>query len=165
VRKPARDRRVAEAQRALALLDFDREQTNERSALVLLALLGLRPSSPWSKAGNPRLRTVELMGWLRDRCGRDYKPNTRETIRRQTLHQFIEAGLVLLNPDDPARPVNSPNSCYQIEPSALELLSAFGTDQFASRPGSPKRIRAISNTAPPAPRARSSRSSTSRRGA
>ena len=133
MRKSARDRRVAEAQRALALLNFDRDRTNERSALVLLALLGLRPSSPWPKAGNPRLRTVELMAWLRERYGRDYKPNTRETIRRQTLHQFVEAGLVLLNPDDPDRPVNSPNNCYQIEVRALELLSAYGTDQFDQR--------------------------------
>jgi adenine-specific DNA-methyltransferase len=130
VRRAARDRRVAEAQRALALLNFDRERTNERSALILLALLGLRPNSPWSKADNPRLRTVELMAWLRERYGRDYKPNTRETIRRQTLHQFIEAGLVSLNPDDPNRPVNSPNNCYQIAPRALELLSGYGTSQF-----------------------------------
>jgi hypothetical protein len=54
------------------------------------------------------------MSWLRERYGRDYKPNTRETIRRQTLHQFVDAGLVLLNPDDPNRPINSPNNCYQI---------------------------------------------------
>lgn len=130
MRKSARDRRIAEAQRALALLDFDQERTNERSALVLLALLGLRPSSPWEKAGNPLLRTVELMAWLRDRYGRDYKPNTRETIRRQTLHQFVEAGLVLLNPDDPDRPVNSPNNCYQIAPRAQKLFAAYGTERF-----------------------------------
>lgn len=130
MRKSARDRRVVEAQRALTLLNFDRERTNERSALVLLALIALRPSSPWSKAENPRLRTVEIMAWLRERYGRDYKPNTRETIRRQTLHQFVEAGLVLLNPDDPSRPVNSPNNCYQVAPRALELLSTYGTDRF-----------------------------------
>jgi adenine-specific DNA-methyltransferase len=130
VSKSARDQRVAEAQRALALLNFDRERTNERSALVLLALLGLRPSSPWSKADSPRLRTVEIMAWLRKRYDRDYKPNTRETIRRQTLHQFVDAGLVLLNPDEPDRPVNSPNNCYQIAPRALEVLSAYGSAQF-----------------------------------
>jgi adenine-specific DNA-methyltransferase len=117
----------------LALLNFDQERTNERSALVLLALLALAPGSPWSKAGNPRLRTVEIMAWLRERFSRDYKPNTRETIRRQTLHQFVEAGLVLLNPDDPSRPVNSPNNCYQVAPEALELLSTYGTEQFDPR--------------------------------
>jgi type II restriction enzyme len=70
------------------------------------------------------------MAWLRDHYNRDYKPNTRETIRRQTLHQFIEAGLVLSNPDDPKRPVNSPNNCYQITPRALEVLSTYGTSQL-----------------------------------
>ncbi len=79
----AAERRIAEAQQALTLLRFDREQTNERSALVLLALLELLPDSPWSAVRNPSLRTVELMGWLREQYGRDYKPNTRETIRRR----------------------------------------------------------------------------------
>ncbi len=131
--KTAQDQRISEAQRVLTLLNFDREQTNERSALVLLAMLGLRPSSPWSTAENPRLRTVDLMAWLRQHYGRDYKPNTRETIRRQTLHQFIDAGLVLLNPDDPSRPINSPNNCYEISPPALELLSIYGDDAFDGR--------------------------------
>jgi hypothetical protein len=129
----ARDQRIAEAQRVLDLLNFDREQTNERSALVLLALAGLGPSAPWSEANSPRLRTVELMAWLREQYGRNYKPNTRETIRRQTLHQFIEAGLVLYNPDDPDRAVNSPNNCYQIAPRALELLSSYETSEFDRR--------------------------------
>lgn len=122
--------RIDEARRVLALLNFDREQTNERSALVLLALLELGPSSPWSTASNPKLRTVELMDWLRKCYGRNYKPNTRETIRRKTLHQFVDAGLVLHNPDNPERPVNSPRNCYQVAPSALKLLSTYGTSRF-----------------------------------
>jgi type II restriction enzyme len=65
------------------------------------------------------------MEWLRHEYDRDYKPNTRETIRRQTLHQFVDAGLVALNPDDPTRPVNSPKSCYQVVPRALELLRSY----------------------------------------
>ena len=130
------DRRGPTCARATQL----RPGADERgSALVLLALLALRPSSPWSKAGSPRLRTVELMAWLRDRYGRDYKPNTRETIRRQTLHQFVEAGLVLLNPDAPDRPVNSPNNCYQVAPRALEIaVKAYGAESSteSSRPTS-----------------------------
>ena len=129
----AAERRIAEARQALTLLRFDREQTNERSALVLLALLELPPDSPWSAVRNPPLRTVELMGWLREQYGRDYKPNTRETIRRRSLHQFVDAGLVLLNPDQPERPVNSPNNCYQIAPEALELFSAYGANGFELR--------------------------------
>lgn len=73
------------------------------------------------------------MDWLRNHYGKDYAPNTRETIRRQTMHQFVEAGLAVYNPDKPDRPVNSPNAVYQIEPTALLLLRAFGTDDWPHR--------------------------------
>jgi len=41
---------VAEAQQLLEALGFDRERTNERSALVLLSLLGLTPDAPLEKS-------------------------------------------------------------------------------------------------------------------
>lgn len=114
--------RIAQAQQVLRDLNFDTERCNERSALVLLALLGLRPDAGWESARSPMLRTVEIMDWLREHYSKDYKPNTRETIRRQTLHQFVDAGLVVLNPDHPTRAINSPKNCYQIEPAALRVL-------------------------------------------
>ena len=124
-------KRVAEAQQALRELNFDNERTNERSALTLLALLQLGPRTPWRRAQAPRLRTVEIMESIREVHGRDYKPNTRETIRRQTLHQFVDAGLVVLNPDDPQRAVNSPRTCYEVAPRALDLLRLVGTKKWS----------------------------------
>jgi hypothetical protein len=41
------------------------------------------------------------------------------------MHQFVDAGLALYNPDEPTRAVNSPRAVYQIEPSALELIRAY----------------------------------------
>ncbi len=136
--------RVDQARAALASLGFHPAQSNERSALVLLGLLDLRPDREWSEAkGDTLWRTVTIMQWLRDHYDKDYAANSRETIRRQTLHQFIEAGLVLYNPDDPERPVNSGLNCYQIAPAALTLLQThdepdFGVrvvDYLATRPG------------------------------
>lgn len=123
-------KRIHEAQSLLAALNFDRERYNERSALVLLALLRLTPDLSWAQANDPLIGVTPVMDWLREHYDKDYKPNTRETVRRQTLHQFVEAGLVLLNPDDPERPVNSPKSCYQISPEALGVVRAFGTSHF-----------------------------------
>lgn len=126
--------RVSEAREALRLLDFDPARRNERSGLVLLALLDLAPDRPWEQAsGSNRWRIVDVMQWLRDHYSKDYAPNSRETIRRQTLHQFVDAGLVLYNPDDPQRPVNSGLSCYQIAPPALALLRTFEEAQFEVR--------------------------------
>jgi hypothetical protein len=131
---PSQQARVAEARAVLAKLGFPPAQSNERSALVLLSLLGLRANLPWAKAkGDTLWRTVVIMQWLRDHYGKDYAPNTRETIRRQTLHQFIDAGLVLYNPDDPQRAVNSALNCYQIAPAALALLRKHDDPDFDDR--------------------------------
>lgn len=128
---PEQEQRIDEARAVLASLNFDAERSNERSALVFLALLDLTPSKLWAEASDPMMRTVEIMEWIRDQYGRNYKPNTRETIRRQTLHQFVDGTLVVLNPDEPRRPINSPKSCYQIEPRVLEVLRSYGKREWA----------------------------------
>lgn len=122
--------KIREAQEILESLNFDDERQNERSALVLLALAKIFPESKWSEAEAPLLRTVEIMEIIRNSYGRDYKANTRETIRRQTLHQFADAGLILQNPDNPTRPVNSPMWCYQLSDFALTVIRAFGTKNY-----------------------------------
>lgn len=124
--------RVEEARIALESLGMDAERCNERSALVLLALLNLVPSESWTEAANPMLGTRRIMDFIRDEYGKDYAPNSRETIRRFTLHQFVEAQLVVQNPDQPQRPVNSPKWNYQVTAEALEVLRIFDTEEWPS---------------------------------
>lgn len=124
-------KRVDQAKRILAMLNMPKAQQNDRTAYMLLALSNLSPKAKWMNAdGATRWRTVEIMQWLRDHYAKDYAPNSRETLRRSSLHQMIEAGLVRYNPDDPGRPVNSPDSCYQISPEALALLRQFGSKSW-----------------------------------
>lgn len=118
---------VDAALQILTDLGFPRAQRNERSALTLLALLDLRPGGTWGAASNPLMGITPIMDWCRAHYGKDYAPNTRETFRRQTMHQFLDAGLVLYNPDKPDRAVNSPAAVYQIAPQALVLLKAYST--------------------------------------
>ncbi len=128
--------KVVQARAVLHALGFPSQQSNDRSALCLLCLIDLRPGQPWSEAdGSTLWGTHALMNWLREHYGVDYAPNTRETIRRQTLHQFIAAGLVLYNPDEPHRPVNSPANCYQIDPAALTLLRSHDAEDLDDRMG------------------------------
>jgi BsuBI/PstI restriction endonuclease domain/BsuBI/PstI restriction endonuclease HTH domain len=115
------------AQQIISSLGLPSAQQNERSALSLLALLNLTPGKPWADADNPRLGITPIMDWAREHYGKEYAPNTRETFRRQTMHQFCDAGVALYNPDKPDRPVNSPNAVYQIELATLNLLRSFGT--------------------------------------
>lgn len=128
----AAKKRVAEALDVLRAFGLPRAQQNERSAMTLLALLGLPPERPWSLASVPTLGITPIMNFIREFYGVDYAPNTRETIRRQTVHQLIQAALVVENPDEPDRPVNSPKWCYQIEPTVFNLLRQYDSDSWES---------------------------------
>ena len=65
------------------------------------------------------------MGFMREKYGKDYAANSRETIRRQTIHQFEQARLVDRNPDDPSRPTNSGNNCYWLTDAAMRRLEGL----------------------------------------
>ena len=123
-------RRIEEALKILKDLGLPRAQQNERSALTLLALLDLKPDTPWAEARNPLCGITPMMDFMALHYGKNYKPNTRETVRRQTIHQFLDAGLIVANPDEPTRPINSPKAVYQIERSALELLQTYDTPEW-----------------------------------
>lgn len=122
--------RIEEAIVVLKALELPSGQQNERSALTLLALLDLPPDKPWAEAGEPLRGITPLMEFFATHYGKRYKPNTRETVRRYTIHQFLEAGLIVANPDKPDRPINSPQAVYRIEPTALKLLQHYGTPKW-----------------------------------
>ncbi|BAU14707.1 type II site-specific deoxyribonuclease [Leptolyngbya sp. NIES-3755] len=123
-------RRIEEALAILKEISAPREQQNERSALCLLALADIQPDTPWNQATAPRRRITEMMDWFREHYGKQYAPNTRETVRRQTMHQFVQMGMVVENPDRPDRPINSPKWCYQLHQQALSLLQSYGSEQW-----------------------------------
>ena len=127
------DQRIAEAQWILTELGFPRAQRNERSALTLLALLDLRPEEPWTAADTPLRGITEMMSFMRERYDKDYAPNTRETVRRQTIHQFCAAGLATKNPDDPDRRTNTGKTVYQINSLARALAKSHDTDAWPER--------------------------------
>lgn len=122
---------IESALQILILLGLPRSQQNERSAICLLALLNLTPEKSWAEADSPLMGITPIMNWAHDHYEKEYAPNTRETFRRQSMHQFCDAGIALYNPDQPDRAINSPRSVYQIEPSTLSLLRTFETEQWA----------------------------------
>lgn len=122
--------KIEQSLEILRLLGMPRPQINERSALTLLALLDLHPDGCWSKIQRPMIGVTPIMDWCRDVYGKEYAPNTRETFRRQTLHQFCDGGVALYNPDEPNRAVNSPKACYQIAPELHSVLLTYGTPEW-----------------------------------
>jgi len=130
INEAAAEARIEEALAILQELGLPRGQLNERSALTLLALLDLGPEMPWREAHAPLRGITPMMEFMTNVFGRRYAPNTRETVRRQTVHQFVDAGLVVQNPDNPKRPTNSPDNVYQIEAGALDLLRSYGSPEW-----------------------------------
>jgi hypothetical protein len=124
---------VESARFLLAELGFDKPRTNERSAWTLLALAHLGPEDTWADATNPMLGNRAILDWIAEKFGHRYAPNSREQVRRGSLHQFADALLIVVNPDDPDRPTNSDKTCYQLHPRALEVIRANGTDEYPGK--------------------------------
>jgi adenine-specific DNA-methyltransferase len=119
--------KIEQAMNIIAALGFPRAQQNERSALSLLALVQLREKGSWQRLQEPLLGVRAILDFCRNDYGKPYAENSRESFRKETLHQFVAAGLAVQNPDAPARAPNSPKWCYQISPEAKKLLLTFKT--------------------------------------
>ena len=122
---------VQESQDILRAFEFDRKRTNETSARTLLVLAGLDESSAWADATNERMGVRHILDWMRGPLRHPIAENSRETIRRLVLHQFVDAEFCLYNDDDPARPTNSSKNNYRLNPEALLTIKLYGTPDFA----------------------------------
>jgi type II restriction enzyme len=128
--KPLPD--IQQAQNILKNLGLPTAQQNEISALTLLALVGLGPDDKWSDAMRSR-RSVskDIMAFIAEQFGKNYAANTRETFRRQVLHQFMQARIAEYNPFEPNLPTNSPRAHYAISDDALIVIKTYGTKAWA----------------------------------
>jgi hypothetical protein len=122
--------KVDEAQQALRELGFPREQYNKRSGYTLLALLDLKEDQDWKEAADPLMGITPIMNWMAEHYGKIYAPNSRESIRRKSIHQFLAAGLVVSNPDRAGRAINSGDYAYRMSPEALRLLRLYGSPRW-----------------------------------
>ena len=121
---------VQEAQDILRAFGFDSRRTNEASARTLLALAGLDENNTWADSTNERMGVRAILDWMRGPLNHPIAENSRETIRRFVLHQFVDAGFCLYNDDDPARPTNSSKNNYRLNPEALLTIRLYGTPDF-----------------------------------
>lgn len=120
--------KLQEAQEILKALGLPPAQYNEMAALTFLALCGIKENEQWSTASKESLGVTKgIMTFVNENYGKAYAPNTRETFRRQVLHQFVQARMADYNPDEPNLPVNSPKAHYALTTEALETIKTYGT--------------------------------------
>lgn len=123
--------KIEEAQVILKDLGLPVQQQNEISALTLLALCNISEENNWTEAKKVSLGVSKgIMAFILSSYQKEYAANTRETVRRNVLHQFIQARIADYNPDIPDLPVNSPKAHYAISEVALDAIKTFGTKQW-----------------------------------
>lgn len=114
-----------EAKDLLKLFEFDAKRYNDMAARTFLSLLNLREGDSWSQATNNRSGVRGLMDWMRNNLDFPIAENSRETIRREVLHQFVAAAFCEHNDDDPDRPTNSSKNVYRVSPNALSVIRMY----------------------------------------
>lgn len=103
-----------------------KHQQNEISGYTLLALCNIKENDDWSEAYRKSHGISKgIMKFISENYQKEYAPNTRETFRRQVLHQFVQAGIADYNPDIPDLPVNSPRAHYAISEIGLDTIRDF----------------------------------------
>jgi hypothetical protein len=102
--------RVEEAQEILSALGLPQAQQGKLAAYTLLAVVDIGKSAAWIDAKRRSIRIHEILQFIKSNFKQAYAENTRETVRRQVLHQLEQARVVDRNPDDPTLPTNSPNT-------------------------------------------------------
>lgn len=123
--------KLTEAQEILLTLGLPPAQYNEMAALTFLALCNIKENDNWANATRHSLGVTKgIMIFVNDNYNKTYAPNTRETFRRQVLHQFVQARVADYNPDEPNLPVNSPKAHYALTKEVLEVVKAYGTKKW-----------------------------------
>jgi type II restriction enzyme len=123
--------KIKEAKEILKTLGLPQAQYNEMAALTFLAICNIKKNDNWKNTTRQSLGVTKgIMTFVNDNYKKNYAPNTRETFRRNVLHQFVQAQIVDYNPDNPNLPVNSPKAHYALSKELLNVVKAYGTKKW-----------------------------------
>ncbi len=122
--------KVEDGQEILAALGLPPAQQTAIAAYTLLALADVGKRTPWADAKRRSMKIHAIKEWVAEKYRKTYAENTRETFRRQVLHQLVQARVVDINPDAPELATNSPRTHYALSEDALRVIRAFGAKSF-----------------------------------
>lgn len=120
--------KLDEAKEILNALNVPAKQQNYMCCCVLLAMANVLKNTPWMNAANDWIRIHDVIMFMNDNYGIIYAENSRETIRKQAMHHFINAAFIENN----GEATNSPNFRYRLTDEMLMLIQSYGTSQWCS---------------------------------
>lgn len=120
--------KIEKAREILIALGMPERQQADLCCYSLLAMLNVGPNTEWSDATNEWIRIHDILQFTKDVYNVTYAENSRETFRKQAMHQFRNAALI----EDNGKATNSPNYRYRITEETLKLIHSFGAVEWDS---------------------------------
>ena len=93
----------------------------------ILALAGIKKTTQWKNATNEWMRIHDIIQFANSYYYKGYAENSRETFRKQALHNFRNAAMV----EDNGMATNSPNYRWRITDEFLKVLRSIDKDNSA----------------------------------
>ena len=105
-------------------------KSNDMAGHTLLALANITKTSEWKSARNELYTIKKLMDFMSSEYDKNYKTNTRESVRKGAIHYFLQSGIVEANRDKPDRATNDKNYCYSLTSEFLNLIKTYETSNW-----------------------------------
>ncbi len=121
--------KVEEARAILKELQVPAKQQADLCCFVLLAMANIQKQDLWSSATNSWIRIHDVIAYTKENYGVIYAENSRETFRKQAMHQFRNAAFI----EDNGKATNSPNYRYRLTDEMLSLIQNYGTNEWQGR--------------------------------
>lgn len=118
--------KMEETRELLQMVGMPKLQQADICCYVILAMAGIKPDMLWSEATNEWIRIHDIIKFVNTYYDTTYAENSRETFRKQALHQFRTAALV----EDNKKATNSPNYRYRLTDETVRMIRTMQTDMW-----------------------------------
>lgn len=118
--------KLEEAKNILNELKVPPKQQSDLCGYVILAMADIKKNDEWANATNKWIRIHDVIAFIRDFYEVSYAENSRETFRKQAMHNFRNAAFI----EDNGKATNSPNYRYRLTDEMLLLVKTFQSNQW-----------------------------------
>lgn len=118
--------KLDDAKKILQQLGVPSKQTADICCYTLLSLCGITEDLSWDKSCNEWIRIHDIIEFIKNNYNVFYAENSRETFRKQALHEFRNAAFI----EDNGKSTNSPHYRYRLTYEMLNLLKSYESNLF-----------------------------------
>lgn len=117
------NKKIEEVREFLKIIGMPKAQQADICCYTILAMAGIQPDMSWNQATNDWIRIHDIIQFVNVFYKMNYAENSRETFRKQALHEFRTAALI----EDNGKVTNSPNYRYRLTEETIKILRTMQT--------------------------------------